>query len=234
MVESSFTNGLEGWTSAPQNALHDASGEAAYVQEQVDDGATNFWRAPTNFLGNKSGAYNGKLTFGQKTSSLLTSDADGQVILRGNGLTLVRKLARPDSTVTTYEIPLSAAGWRINDAPAGPEPTELQFLGVLSGLAALEIRAEFSATKPETNTLDNVRLLQPQAVCDTYLQVIPEPAGVRLEWPSNALDFNLYGATSLIEPDWTIVPTAPTETNGLNSITEALEGGSKFYRLSRP
>jgi len=234
MVESDFAAGLEGWTSAPQIAAHDDSGGVAYVHEQANDGVTNFWRAPAKFLGNKSGAYNGKLTFEQKTSQPPAPLGTGEAILRGNGLVLVRSAEAPNASFTTHEIPLSAAGWRINDVQTGLEPTETQFLGVLSSLTALEIRAEFSTIKPETNTLDNVRILQPQAVCDTYLRVQPDPAGVRLEWPVNALNFNLYGATNLSAPDWTIIPITPTESNGLNSVTDNSGGDGVFYRLSRP
>jgi hypothetical protein len=234
LVESDFTNDLDGWSSSPKTIAHDASSGTVYVPEPADDGATNFWKAPAKFLGNKSGAYNGKLTFEQRTSQPPTSSGTGQVVLRGNGLVLVHGTAAPTTGFTSYEITLNAAGWRLNDFQSGPEPTETQFLGVLSSLTALEIRAEFSTSKPETNTLDNVRFLQPQAVCDTYLQAHPDSAGLKLEWPANALNFNLYSSTNPVASDWTLVSTPPAETNGLNSVTESVEGSGRFYLLRRP
>jgi hypothetical protein len=234
MVESDYASGLDGWSSAPIDATYDPQSGVVFVREELNDGATNYWKAPPKFLANKSGAYNGQLRFEMKSSVPTSAAPTGEVILIGSGLTLIRNIAAPTGSFATYEVPLSAEGWRIGNAQSGVEPTEAQFLVALSGLTALQIRAEFSDTKPEQITLDNFKLLHPQAVCDTVLRIDRDVDDVKVEWAANALNFNLYRTTNLLGNNWTKVTSTPAQTNGVASVLESNVEGSVIYRLSRP
>ena len=80
------------------------------------------------------------------------------VILTGAGLTLAFDLASnpANGSWTSYAVPLTSTGWHLGTL-AGAAPTAAQFLGVLSNLTALQIRAEYQ-TGADTGSLDNVFL----------------------------------------------------------------------------
>jgi uncharacterized repeat protein (TIGR03803 family) len=55
-----------------------------------------------------------------------------------------------------------------------------------------------------------------------------------LSWPTNYSGFTLQAATNLTSTaDWNAVSPAPVVVNGENTVTNALSGTRKFYRLSR-
>jgi hypothetical protein len=75
-----------------------------------------------------------------------------------------------------------------------------------------------------------------------YTRVVPPPpnlsltrsgANVVLAWPATALGFTLQSATNLTSGVWTAVSNAPVIINGQYSITNALAGTNKFYRLKK-
>jgi uncharacterized repeat protein (TIGR03803 family) len=56
---------------------------------------------------------------------------------------------------------------------------------------------------------------------------------VVVTWPGSAPGVTLQSTTNLAAPAWATVTPAPSLINGLNTVTNALSGTQKFYRLSR-
>ncbi len=96
------------------------------------------------------------------------------------------------------------------------------------------------------NTLYETRLMAAVRASDTVcshssgsvsppqLTIIPFGADLILTWPTNAAGFNLQSTTSLVSPPvWTTVSPDPVAINGQNTVSDALSGTCKFYRLSQ-
>jgi uncharacterized repeat protein (TIGR03803 family) len=66
------------------------------------------------------------------------------------------------------------------------------------------------------------------------LTIIPSGANVILSWPANATGFTLEFATNLVSPAvWNTNLLAPIAINGTNTVTNAISGTQRFYRLSQ-
>ena len=52
-------------------------------------------------------------------------------------------------------------------------------------------------------------------------------------WPTNAVGFTLESATNLPAVSWTSNSTSPVIVNGQFTVTDAITGGQKFYRLRK-
>jgi hypothetical protein len=53
-----------------------------------------------------------------------------------------------------------------------------------------------------------------------------------LTWPGWAASLKLYSATNLVPPiQWTIVTNAAAPSNGSQTLTLPMDGGSRFFRL---
>ena len=160
---STFDTDTESWSLA-NNATgatwYGTGGNPGGVIQGVDasSGMTWFFNAPNKFLGDKTLAYNGILSFDLKQSSTSNQYNDSDVILVGNGLTLVYDMPNnPLTTWTSYEVVLNeTAGWKIGST-TGLVPTRDQFLGALSRLTNLYIRGEF-VSGSDWCLLDNVIL----------------------------------------------------------------------------
>ena len=165
-VSSTFDTGVEGWTGigdvAAPLSWSGTGGNPGGNVSLVDSvaGGTTYFLAPAAFLGNQSGAIGTSLTFDLK--QVFPGAADQfdapDVILTGAGLTLAFDLASnpANGSWTSYAVPLTSTGWHLGTL-AGAAPTAAQFLGVLSNLTALQIRAEYQ-TGSDTGSLDNVVL----------------------------------------------------------------------------
>lgn len=164
---STFDLDAEGWTAAgdiegPLTWLDGGGNPGGHVQ--IDDltiGGVTFFVAPAKFLGNQSAAAGSLLRFDLKQvyPGGANQFNDEDVILRGSGLTLVYNTASnpTNGAWTSYAVPLSAAGWKLNTLN-GAAATEGQFAAVLSNLTGLTIRAEYQ-TGPDVGHLDNVALV---------------------------------------------------------------------------
>jgi hypothetical protein len=165
-ASSTFDSGTDGWS-----ALGDVAGPLVWnagggnpggnvsIVDSVTGGVTYF-AAPAAFLGNQSAALGTNLTFDlmQSFTGGANQFLSPDVILGGNGLSLAYGLASypANGSWTSYAVPLTAGDWHIGTL-SGAAPTSQQFLGVLSNLGALQIRAEYQ-TGPDTDSLDNVFL----------------------------------------------------------------------------
>ena len=172
---NTFELGAEGWTAAgdiegPLTWLSSGGNPGGHVQiDDLTTGGVTYFVAPVKFLGNQSAAAGTLLRFDLKQvyPGGANQFNDEDVILRGNGLTLVYDTATnpTNGAWTSYAVPLSAAGWKLN-ALNGAAASDGQFASVLSNLTALNIRAEYQSG-PDVGHLDNVAL-------------VPEPGSVAL------------------------------------------------------
>jgi hypothetical protein len=170
-VTSTFDTDAEGWSAQGDiegpltwSATGGNPGGNVFIDDLTTGGVTYFV-APSAFLGNFAGAFGSQLTFDlmqRYPGGPNQFDAE-DVILSGGGFTVVYDTANNpvNNGWTSYSVPLSAAGWRLNTL-SGATPTDEQFLAVLSNLSSLKIRAEYQ-TGADVGYLDNVAL-------------VPEPA----------------------------------------------------------
>lgn len=178
LTSSTFDNpgdGVDGWTvvgdgSAPSYIA--AGGNPGGYISTTDQatGLVVYWVAPAKFLGNKSAAFAGKLTFDLRQSTtdnqFTITTANPLVRLIGNGVVLNLVGTRPETAFTSYSVDLSeAGGWTSGGAPA----SDAQIQNVLANLTSVSIRAEFAAIGGDVDDLDNVAILS----ADTQ---IPEPS----------------------------------------------------------
>lgn len=169
IAQSNFDANAEGWTISTfgdgTNLAHSASGGVPGGYISITDGQTggvfNF-SAPAGYLGNKSSAYGGSLSYSQSQQGTGTQVDFADVALIGAGLTLVFD-AGPNPaffpTWTSHNVSLLAsAGWKI-DSLSGAAATEAQLQQVLGNLTELRIRGEFQgAPGADVGRLDSVRL----------------------------------------------------------------------------
>lgn len=168
---SHFSTDSEGWIAAGDSEgplVWVASGGNPGGHVLIDDlttGGVTYFVAPPKFLGDRSVALGSNLSFDlQQVYTGTPSQFDSaDVLLYGAGLTLAYDTAvnPANGAWTSYAVPLTAAGWRLNSL-AGAAASDVQFAAVLSDLTGLRIRAEYR-TGPDIGKLDNVSL-------------VPEPA----------------------------------------------------------
>lgn len=182
LVQSTFETDSEGWTAlgstgSPSWAVntvipvqHQAGdgNPGGHIVVQDPDGEWSYFAAPLAFLGDKSAAFGGRLSFDSRLVSApggsLANEAE--VVLHGAGLTLVYEVtASLPSSWTTFDIPLLAGGWRVSSTFSGALASDAQLMSVLGDLDALWINAEYITPVVETVALDNVQLMAP----------VPEP-----------------------------------------------------------
>jgi hypothetical protein len=230
LAESDFSTDSDGWSGAPKSADWDSTTGSMSVSAMSLFLETNVWVAPPKFLGNKSAAYNGKLQFDQRSSTL--PDWEGQALLSGAGFVIIHPVEPPSTNFSTRSVELYADGW--THLASGAPVTQLEFLSILSRLDRLEIRAEFVRHNIEGTALDNVRLLSPQSHCEPNLRADSTDLGIKLEWPANAREFSLYRSMNLSDTNRTRVTTEMSEANGVLSATEPQSSSPAFYYLSKP
>ena len=65
------------------------------------------------------------------------------------------------------------------------------------------------------------------------LTITHQLESVILSWPTNFTGFTLQSTTNIVSPIWTTVSASPVAVNGQNTVTAAISGAEKFYRLSQ-
>ena len=176
IASSTFDDGAEGWTT-----LNDAR-NFAWIStggnpgghvgaEDIGNGQTWYFVAPSSFLGDVSAAFGGSLSFELQQSSVTSPFNDSDVVLTGGGLTLVYDFNyAPGTNWTGFNLSLdAAAGWRLNST-SGAAATAADIQTVLGDLAALRIRGEYRSGA-DRGQLDNVFLIAAP---------VPEPTPVAM------------------------------------------------------
>lgn len=180
LAESHFDSGLDGWTamrtSSPLNPIPVPGANLTWVEtggnlggyfQHVDpnDSRASYWQAPPTFLGDKSVAYGGVLSFDLRQSSTNSQFDAYDVIMQGAGMTFVLVTSyHPRVSWTRYHVLLAEGGGWHQDTPDGPAPTPVLMQQVLASLTALYIRAEYRSGI-DTDGLDNVVLTGPSTEC---------------------------------------------------------------------
>ncbi|MBL7862704.1 MAG: gliding motility-associated C-terminal domain-containing protein [Cyclobacteriaceae bacterium] len=183
-IVSTFNVNAEGWTTP-----NDADGTITYVATGGNPGgfvsgspfvfvggAGTFYIpfnfvAPAAYLGNRSAYYNGTLRYDIQQSSTGAPNVYAEVTIANNlGILLYYFPTIPNQPVappgwSTFSVTLNNAlgFWKTTNSATGPVATEAQLLGVLSDLAALEIRGLYRNANT-INRLDNVSMRPPIVV----------------------------------------------------------------------
>jgi hypothetical protein len=212
LVSSAFDAGDEGWSSfsfagVSEPDFANASGGASAVSftsaagnpagsiERTDpDGGWQYFVAPAAFLGDRSAALGGTLTFQQqrRDSLLLPPTAPSALAAISDGATTLVYANSASAPALgawrDYSVSLApnAAGWFVGSA-SGPAATGAQFAGVLANLSGLWLAGEWfagaiSTNEPETIALDNVVLAVADPPPPPPLQV-PSPGTLALTLP---------------------------------------------------
>lgn len=120
-----------------ENPLIDV--ETNTISNRIYDGNTYYWSLPQRFLGNQLKSYGGTLSFTIKNEAYGSYIPDQDIIIRGNGLTLVWTRGNPDEIRT--EARLKESDWQNLD-PNGPKiASRADLLTVLSNIEGLLVRA---------------------------------------------------------------------------------------------
>lgn len=164
---STFDTDNEGWTCDGDPESNSAywfvfGGNPGGYIKMVDasTGGTWYFVAPPKFRGPKCDAYGKFIRYDQWASNTSNPNTRPDVVLSGNGLTLVfDHPVQPGTGWTHYDLFLREdAGWRLNDPATGPVPTQAQFKSVLSNITSFRIRGEYHHFAVDEGALDNVRL----------------------------------------------------------------------------
>lgn len=110
------------------------------ISNRIYDGNTYYWSLPPRFLGNQLASYNGFLNFTVTNVAYGTYIPDQDIILRGNGITLIWVRGNPDESVTTAR--LRESEWQLIELTSGPRiASRADLLTVLSNIESILIRA---------------------------------------------------------------------------------------------
>lgn len=202
IAENHFDVDREGWTAMRTNGqvwsavpmanlswISSGGNPGGYFQHvDPNDSQTSYWTAPSTYLGNRSTAYGGTLSFDLKQSPTGLLDRL-DLIMQGSNMTIVLNTSyNPRSIWTRYHVLLTEnGGWHVTTSN-GPTPTQAEMQQVLSSIVALRIRAEYRSGD-ETDAIDNVILRGPSSEC-----------------PSSTFDTDGEGWWTLLDsntPTWT-------------------------------
>ncbi len=161
---SSFDANDEAWSlngdAAAQVELRSVGGNPGghICGKDSVNGDIWYFIAPPRFLGDASRTFGKRLTWDLKQDNMYQQLKGRDVVLQGNGLSLVFNIkATPAKEWTAYEARLDGeSGWKFDDA-AQPAATEEQVRQVLKAITSLRLRGEF-ADGPDSACLDNVFL----------------------------------------------------------------------------
>lgn len=149
LAESHFESGLDGWTIINDGStpVHFSSGglnNSGFIESyDLGQGSYWYWSAPAGFLGDKSAAYNGHLTFYLRQNYTNRQSNQDDLVLIGGGITLAFNTAyNPGVNWTSYDVPLQESyGWV--DKATGLLASQAQMQAVLADLQSLQIRGEY-------------------------------------------------------------------------------------------
>lgn len=178
LASSTFDSGTDGWLT--MNGAVDltwvASGgeSGGYVMatDSVFGRTLWVWSAPESFLGDKSSAVGGTLSFYQRASNVTRGGNDAaDVKIIGNGITLAIDAGpSPGLDWTPYSLTLTPGAWHLGDL-SGALASAADIQDALSNVSALYIRGDFTPLiRGASSGLDSVVLASP----------VPEPGTAAL------------------------------------------------------
>lgn len=109
------------------------------ISNRIYDGNSYYWSLPQRFLGNQLKSYGGYLTLVIENDAYGPYIPDQDIIIRGNGLTLVWTRADPNEKKTQAH--LKETDWQSIDQGGPRVASRADFLTVLSNLEGILVRA---------------------------------------------------------------------------------------------
>lgn len=179
-TESRFDSDAQGWTIVDWDsatlssivgsypAAWNVSGgnPGGYISATDPSGQWFWFSAPSAFLGDRSSVFGGRLVF---DLSVDISDGDTTVVmLTGAGKRLYFDGRSPLPSFTSYSVPLTPAGWRLNDWQTGVTPTSAELQSVLGNLDGVYISGDWH-NGIESAGLDNVQLVPEPNISALFL-----------------------------------------------------------------
>lgn len=124
------------------------------ISNRIYDGNTYYWSLPQRFLGNQLKSYGGSLSFTIENEAYGPYIPDQDIIVRGNGLTLVWTRANPDEIRT--EAQFRETEWQSIDRGGPKIASRADFLTVLSNIEGILIRASLKEGVSQAHLSDVV------------------------------------------------------------------------------
>lgn len=124
------------------------------LSNRIYDGNTYYWSLPQRFLGNQLKSYGGYLSFSIENEAYGPYIPDQDIIIRGNGLTLVWTRANPNEVRT--EAKLKESDWQSIDQGGPRVASRADLLTVLSNLEAILVRATLKEGTSQVHLSDVV------------------------------------------------------------------------------
>ena len=153
-ASSTFDSDVDGWVlegdAKPQPELSAAGGDPGgnICGTDLDEGDIWYFVAPQKYLGDASSVFGKRITWALKEDTIFMQLMGRDVVLQGNGLSLVYDISE---TPGTKWHPYSA---RL-DEPGFPVATDEMMKTLLRNVTTLLIRGEY-ADGPDHECLDNV------------------------------------------------------------------------------
>lgn len=122
------------------------------ISHRIQDGNTYYWSLPPRFLGNQLASYGGLLVFTVENIAYGTYIPDQDIIIRGNGITLIWNRGNPDAKTT--EARLRESEWQSIDRDGPRIASKADLLTVLSNLDSILIRATLKEGVSEAHLSD--------------------------------------------------------------------------------
>ncbi len=185
-AQSTFDTDAEGWTMMclwtfdnpptgdPGSSLtwESATGNPGGCIGLTEYGGPNdTFKAPAEYLGDKSSAFGTDLTFDLWTSRG-TSLEEMFIALVGSSTTLYYMSAVSGGSWNHFQIPLVGSGWKKN-SPLGPDAMDADMLDVLGNVSALYIWGDFTYETDEYSRLDNVFVAEAPVGIDVEIDIKP-------------------------------------------------------------
>jgi hypothetical protein len=162
LASSTFSTDAESWMmqgdgSEIAYSAADATSDGYVCSTDTSSGVDWFFQAPETWLGDRSAAYGGSLSFVLRQSGDDQQYDSDDVLLTGGGITLKYNTAEnPGLDWTPFNVPLvETAGW-VNTTTGVP-PTRDEMMSVLSALTEIKIRGEYREGD-DTGCLDYAQL----------------------------------------------------------------------------
>ncbi len=168
-ITSTFDVDADGWTF-PSTITHNTTGgnSGGYISSTYSSSATSstqYWLAPSKFLGNLVVRSLGEeLTFSLQQSHAGTANlSSGDIRVERAGTAIVFEFTEKPAVApewTTYTIRLDeTAGWKMNST-SGALATRAQIVSVLTNITAIQIRASYITNAAYTAAIDDVSIGQ--------------------------------------------------------------------------
>lgn len=124
------------------------------LSNRIYDGNTYYWSLPQRFLGNQLKSYGGYLSFTIENEAYGPYIPDQDIIIRGNGLTLIWTRANPNENRT--EAHIKETDWQSIDQGGPRVSSRADLLTVLSNLEAILVRATLKEGTSQVHLSDVV------------------------------------------------------------------------------